>query len=102
MGVLRYCIVLGHVGSSCGRFRNAPERQKSYNRIRLVIANIVVFYGFILFELFADPQIQVNTVLFSLLATYSGIALAEMFAAMGLKRLASAQTLSVDTESKLK
>jgi hypothetical protein len=64
---------------------------------RLVIANIAVFYGFIIFDLFADQLI--NKVSFFLLAIYSGIALVEMFAAIGLRKLAPTQTLSVDLES---
>jgi hypothetical protein len=54
---------------------------------RLVIANIALFYGIVVFEIFDDGKI--NKVSFSLLAIYSCIALVEILAATGLRKLAS-------------
>jgi hypothetical protein len=54
--------------------------------VRLVIANIAVFYGIMLFDIFTD--VPINKVSFELLADYSAIAFVELLAAISLRKLA--------------
>jgi hypothetical protein len=66
-----------------------PRRAAS--GFRFVIANIAVFYGIILFEIFTDETINENS--FFLSAIYSGIMVVEVFAAVTLRKLTSAQSV---------